>query len=147
MAAALAGGALLWAGQAGVCAADTPVKSANDFTAVEYYDPPFEMQIKSRLAGTEAIPQPNGLVLVRQLKLETYETNGHPQFVVLAPECLYDQLHRTASSAGPLEVRQAAGLVRITGQGFSWNQDEEFLTVSNQDVTEIRPGSNIIKLP
>ena len=144
---ALAGGALFLAGPARVRAQDTAVKNASDFSSVEYYDPPNQMQIKSRLAGAEAIPQPDGRVLVRQLKLETYGTNGQPQYVVEAPECLYDQFQNTANSAGPLVVRQADGKVRLDGVGFWWQGNADFLTVSNQVVTQIETGPNLKIIP
>jgi len=144
---ALAGGALFLAGPHALRAADNPVKNASDFSSVEYYDPPNQMQIKSRLGGTEAIPQPDGRVLVRQLKLETFGTNGEPQYVVEAPECLYDQLKNTANSAGPLAVRQADGRVSQTGVGFWWQGTEQFLTISNQARTEIKTGTNLKIIP
>ena len=61
----LAGGTLFLTGAGGVRAEESPikespVKNASDFSSVEYYDPPNQMQIKSRLAGAEAIPQPDG---------------------------------------------------------------------------------------
>jgi len=149
---ALAGMALFLTGTGGVRAQDSPakdspVKNASDFSSVEYYDPPNQMQIKSRLGGTEAIPQPDGRVLVRQLKLETFGTNGEPQYVVEAPECLYDQLKNTANSAGPLAVRQADGRVSQTGVGFWWQGTEQFLTISNQARTEIKTGTNLKIIP
>ena len=144
---ALAGGALLCAWSLAARAGDIPVKNASDFSSVEYYDPPYQMQIKSRLGGAEAIPQPNGLILVRQLKLETFGTNGQPEYVIEAPECLYDQIKGTANSAGPLEVRQADGQVRQTGVGFWWRQEDEFLTISNHSVTEIMAGPKFKFIP
>ena len=149
---ALAGGVLFLTGKGGARADDSPakpnpVKNASDFSSVEYYDPPNQMQIKSRLAGAEAIPQPDGQVLVRQLKLETFGTNGLPQYVVEAPECLYDQLKNTANSAGPLVVRQADGKFRLDGVGFWWQGNAQFLTISNQERTEIQTGANLKIIP
>ena len=128
-------------------AKESPVKNASDFSSAEYYDPPNQMQIKSRLAGAEAIPQPDGRVLVRQLKLATFDTNGHPQYVVEAPECLYDQFKNTANSAGPLVVRQADGRFRLDGVGFWWQGNQQFLTISNQERTEIQTGTNLKIIP
>ena len=123
------------------------MKNASDFSSVEYYDPPNQMQIKSRLAGAEAIPQPDGRVLVRQLKLETYATNGLAQYVVDAPECLYDQFKNTANSAGPLAVHQADGKVRLDGVGFWWQGNDQVLTITNQLRTEIETGANLKFIP
>jgi hypothetical protein len=143
----LTGGALYQAGPGKVRAEDSPVKNASDFSSVEYYDPPNQMQIKSRLAGAEAIPQPDGRVLIRQLKLETFGTNGQPEYVVEAPECLYDQFKNTANSAGPLVVRQADGRVRLEGVGFGWLGNDDLLVISNQVRTEIETGPKIKIMP
>lgn len=148
----LAGGTLFLTGAGGVRAEESPikespVKNASDFSSVEYYDPPNQMQIKSRLGGAEAIPQPDGRVLIRQLKLETFATNGEPQYVVEAPECLYDQFKNTADSPGSLLVRQADGRVRLSGVGFDWRGNDELLTISNQVSTEIATGSKLKIIP
>ncbi len=138
----LPGGGATW-----MRGADMPVKNASDFSSVEYYDPPNQMQIKSRLAGAQAVPQADGRVLIQQLKLEIFETNGRPKYVVEAPECLYDQIKGTANSAGRMEVRQADGQFRLTGVGFEWRQEDEFLILTNQVETDILTGTNLTIIP
>lgn len=124
-----------------------PVKVANDFATVEYYDFPWAMQIKSRLSGAQAVPQAEHVVLVRQLRLEFFATNGLPEYVVTAPECRYDQIAGTASSSGPLQVHRPDGKVTITGRGFCWQQDGELLTISNEDVTILQTGAKSFLIP
>lgn len=119
---------------------------ASDFTSVEYYEPPNQQQIKSRLSGAEASPEPGGgLLVVKQFKLETFDVNGRPEIVVDAPECVYDVLHGVATSPGQLHVRTGDGKFHVEGEGFLWRQTNSMLTISNRVLTviEIPPGEKI----
>jgi len=113
---------------------------ASDFTSVEYYPAPNQQQIKSRLSGAEAQPMPGGLLAIKQLKLETFGPDGKPEIVVSAPECIYDQLGGTASSAGPLQVQYHEGQIRVAGEGFLWRQSDSALTISNRVSTVLKFG-------
>jgi hypothetical protein len=107
------------------------VQHASDFTSVEYFEPPHQRQMKSRLSGAEALPQAGGLLVVKQLKLETFTVDGKSEMVVEAPNCTYDTLNATASSPGPLQVRKGDGKFHVEGEGFLWRQTNSFLTISN----------------
>lgn len=111
---------------------------ANNFTTVEYFDAPHQQQMKSRLSGAVAQPQPGGLLLIKQLKLETFDVEGEPEIIVTAPECVYDTLNATASSPGHLAVETGNGNFRVEGDGFLWRQSDEFLTISNHVSTVIQ---------
>jgi hypothetical protein len=110
------------------------------FTSVEYFPQPNQTRMKSRLAGAEAQPLPGGLLVIKQLKLETFTTNGSPQAVVEAPECIYDTVHDMANSAGHLQLQSGDGKIRTEGDGFLWRQDDLFLTISNNVHTMIESG-------
>jgi hypothetical protein len=114
---------------------------ASDFTSVEYYEPPHQQQVKSRLSGAEASPEPGGLLIVKQLKLETFDVNGKSDIVVDAPECVYDTLNGVATSSGRLQMQTGDGKFRVEGEGFLWRQTNSFLTISNRvrTVIEIAP--------
>ena len=118
------------------CAQQTP----GGFTSVEYFPQPNQTRMKTRLAGAEAQPLPGGLLVIKQLKLETFTTNGSPQAVVEAPECVYDTVHNTASSAGHLRLQSGDGKIRTEGDGFLWRQNDSFLTISNHVHTVIETG-------
>jgi len=118
-------------------AQQTPAGYATDFTSVEYYTAPNQMRMKSRLSGAEAQPMEGGLLLIKQLKLEMFATNGQPQVVVNAPECVYDSANGTANSSGKLLLQNGDGKIRIEGEGFLWRQTDEFLTISNSVRTTI----------
>ncbi len=123
-----------------VRAQQTTAGHANDFSSVEYFEPPHQQLMKSRLSGAEAQPQAGGLLVIRQLKLETFDTNGTPGLIVKAPECVYDTLHGVASSAGHLRLETADASSHVEGDGFLWRQTNSFLTISNNVQTVIETG-------
>lgn len=127
----------------GAPAQEVPQGHASDFTSVEYFDPPNEQQIKTRLSGTDAVPVPdnNEAVRIKNLKLETFNTNGTPNMIVEAPECVYDTVNSVATSPGPLQVRSADGRFRVSGVGFYWRQDDSYLAISNQVHTVMNSGT------
>jgi len=114
---------------------------ASDFTHTEYY--PDQKHVKTILSGIEALPQPGGLLVIKQLKLEQFELDGRRQCVVMAPECIYDTQGGTASSAGPLQLQNGDGKFRVSGEGFLWRQTNQFLTISNQVRTRVEDGAKM----
>jgi hypothetical protein len=139
----LAGVLLAGCKKSGDIAADAPVSKdaaghTRDFACVEYYTQPNPTQMKSRLSGAEAQPEPGGLLVIKQFKLETFNTNGSPQAIVEAPECIYDTPNNTVNSAGHLQLRSSDGKIRTEGDGFLWRQDDSFLTISNNVYTVIK---------
>ena len=126
-----AGAGLLFAVALGVRAQQNSVQHANNFTTTEYYEPPHQQQIKSILSGAEALPQPGGLLIIKQLKLEMFNLDGKLEWVVNAPECVYDTFKGVANSPGHLQVRTGDGKFRVEGEGFLWRQSDSFLTISN----------------
>ena len=123
------------------CAQQNSSGHASDFTSVEYYEPPHHQQVKSRLSGAEASPQPGGLLVIKQLKVETFDLDGKPEVVVDAPECIYDTLKGVATSPGRLQVRTGDGRFHVEGEGFLWRQSDSFLTISNRVRTVIEVSS------
>jgi len=113
------------------------IQHASDFTSVEYFEPPHQQQMKSRLSGAEAQPQAGGLLVIRQLKLETFAMDGKPEMIVNAPECIYDTLNHVASSPGHLQAQTGDGKFRVEGDGFLWRQNDSLLIISNRVQTVI----------
>ena len=136
----LAAGLILLFGTLASSAQSNIVSHANDFTSVEYYPAPNQQQMKSRLSGAEAQPLAGGLLAIKQLKLEMFRPDGRPEIIVIAPECVYNQLDGTASSSGRLEVRTGDDRISVEGEGFLWRQNDSFLTISNQVHTVIKSG-------
>ncbi len=114
---------------------------ATDFTTTEYYEPPHQQRVKYILSGAEALPQPGGLLIIKQFKLQTFDLEGRVERVVTAPECIYDTLGGTARSGGPLQLRNGDGTFRVEGEGFLWRQTNYFLTISNNVRTRIEAGA------
>jgi hypothetical protein len=112
-------------------------RAPKGFTSVQYYDPPNQMQLRSRLSGAEAQPLTGGLLFVKGLKLEMFGTNGLPQVIVNAPECIYDTHAYTANSSGRLLLENGDGKIRVEGNGFLWRQKDAFLTISNEVRTTV----------
>jgi hypothetical protein len=137
----IAGAVLFLAAVSNERAQQNGVRHASDFTSVEYFEPPHQQQMKSRLSGVEAQPLAGGLLLIKQFKLETFTVDGKPELIVEAPSCTYDTSHATASSPGPLQVRTGDGKFRVAGDGFLWRQTNSFLTISNNvhSVIEMAP--------
>jgi len=122
---------------AGAAPPDAAAHSRN-FTSVEYYPAPNQTQMKSRLTGTDAQPLPDGLLLIKDLKLEAFGANGNTNLVAAAPECIYDQQHNTANSPGHLQLQSGDGRMRTEGDGFLWRQSDSFLTISNDVYSVIK---------
>jgi len=137
----IAGIALLFAAVSSGREQQNGVRHASDFISTEYYEPPHQQKIKSVLSGAEALPQPGGLLIVKQLKLETFGLDGKLEVTILAPECIYDTFKGLANSPGHLQVRTGDGKFRIEGDGFLWRQSNSFLTISNNVRTVIEYGA------
>ncbi len=101
---------------------------------------PNQSQMKLRLSGAEAAPLPGGLLVIKQFKLELFNTNGDTQAIVSAPECTYDTVHNQANSAGQLFLQNGDGKIRVQGSGFLWRQADSFLKISNNVQTVIEGG-------
>jgi hypothetical protein len=110
---------------------------ASDFSSVEYFAAPHAQQMKSRMSGAEASPQPGGLLDIKQIKLEMFGTNGATEAIAEAPECVYDSLNGVANSPGHLQMQTGDGNLRIEGDGFLWRQTNQWLTISNHQQTVI----------
>jgi len=112
------------------------------FTSDMYFEPPHDQQVKMRLSGASASPLPGGLLDVKSLKVEVFNTNGVSQLVALAPQCTYAPLDGVASSAGRLELQTGDGKFRVAGDGFLflWRQGQSTLAISNHVQTAIESG-------
>lgn len=121
-----------------VAAADKtpPASTVKGFQApLEYFDPPHELQMKSYLEGSEAEPGADGVILIRNAKLQTFHEDGAKEMTVKAPQCVFDSRQHTVSSAGPLQMQTSNVLVE--GVGFFWQQTNSDLMISNQQSTTV----------
>ena len=105
-----------------------------------YYEPPFQQQMKYLVQGAQAQPLANACYLINQLKLTTFQTNGGVEMIIAAADCVLDSKSHVAASPGPLSVRTADGRFFLEGQGFAWVQSESSLNISNRVHTVIHQG-------
>ncbi len=106
-----------------------------DFRIFDYYRG--SQRLKTLLHGAEAeyLAHP---IPVRLLTIETYEESGATNLIAKARESLCDRTNRTASSAGPLDLRLADGRFSLSGVGFLWTQTNTTLLISNQVRSTLR---------
>jgi hypothetical protein len=117
-----------------------PGSTVKGFKApLQYFDPPHELQVQTFLEGSEAEPGADGLILIRNAKLQTYHEDGTKEMTATAPQCVYDSRQHTVSSAGPLQVQTVDNGMFILheGVGFLWLQTNSQLSISNQVRTTI----------
>jgi hypothetical protein len=118
-----------------------PTGSGTNLSSVVYFDPPHEQQVKLRLTGAEMTTLPGTLYEVKKLKIEQFGTNGVLEAVAEAPECTYAPLDGIASSPGHLEMSLGNGKIHVQGEGFSWQQNDSSMVISNQQHTVIKMGA------
>lgn len=123
-----------------VALAQTPPNNTiKNFRApLEYFDPPHELQMKSFLEGAEAEPQSDGLILIRDAKLQTFHEDGSRDMTVTTPHCIFDSKLQTVSSAGPLQVQSSDDKLQLEGEGFFWQLTNSDLIISNRVSTTVR---------
>ena len=110
-----------------------------NFSAVEYYKPPHDAQMKSLVQGSKGLPDGH-MLKVNDLKLQIFSEQNERQLLVEAPECSYDEHERSAYSPGHLRAQSGKGELTIEGEGFLWQQTNSSLVISNNVHTLIRPG-------
>ena len=120
-------------------AQEPPNNTIKHFRApLEYFDPPHELQMKSFLEGAEAEPQSDGLILIRDAKLQTFHEDGSHEMTVTTPQCIFDSKLQTVSSAGPLQVQSTDDKLLLKGEGFFWQLTNSDLIISNRVSTTVR---------
>lgn len=95
------------------------------------------------IQGAQANMQSDGRLLVKNLRILTFEYHGSAKttnLVATAPSCILDRRKRTVSSDGPLQVSTMDKAFSIRGESgfrFVWSQSESHLSISNQVKTEL----------
>jgi len=112
--------------------------NVKNFNLSEYFEAPHQTRMKWELTSASAQGRTNGTYLLKEMRIEMYREDGRREFVVIAPECIYDTAKQQASSAGPLELQSGDGQFVTTGEGFLWNQADQNLRISNHVQTVVR---------
>jgi len=117
------------------------------FIFPEYHEPPNDSKLKSTLKGEVAVPEPGGWLRIEGLRVDTYDVDGTPGFVLEADECDYHNEQGRAWSQGPIRLRTADERFTIEGFGFLWQAAPSVLTISNRVHTVIRGGLQPLRKP
>jgi hypothetical protein len=119
-----------------------PPAHATSFSTDMYYEAPNDDKVKMKLSGTESLPLPGGFLDVKNMKVETYNTNGSVQMQAESPQCTLRYADGVADSPGHLEMRSGDGKIHIAADGFLFvlKQDAMSLTLSNHVHTVIETG-------
>ena len=124
-----------------------PAAGAQDmvsrFSAPEWYPPPNQDRKKSLLSGQEGVPQPDGSIRFKMLKIETFRLNGEKELIAEAPECFYFPSTKQVSSSGLLQVRNGDNTFFIEGSGFLFVQTNTSLVISNNVHTILHQSAGI----
>ena len=105
---------------------------------LEYFDPPHELQVKSYLEGAEAEPQGEGLILLRDAKLQTFQEDGAPEMTITTPQCFFNMKDQTVNSAGPFQMRKSDDAFLQEGVGFFWQKTNSEFIISNRVHTTVK---------
>lgn len=114
-------------------------KGKNFSISPDFYPAPHHSQMKSLLRGGEAVTTADGLIQLKQARLQTYRVDGSAELTVEAPEAVYDSEARSVSSPGSLLAQTVDGKFSINGEGFHWQQTNSTLVISNRVKTFIHP--------
>ncbi len=87
--------------------------------------------MEMKLTGAEGVELPGKQFQVTQPRLVTFEKNGRRAFEIEAPNCNYNDPARTLDSTGRLLAKTDGGQFSIEGDGFSFQQKQGVLIISN----------------
>lgn len=102
-------------------AAWVPAQDSMTLSGFEVPEYDKDMRLRSKLFGDFARVRPDGMVDIKNMKIEFYDDDTVVETRVTTPECTYNRTTRDARSAG--DVRIARQNMVITGTGFSWNAE------------------------
>ena len=101
------------------------------FNGSKYFPAPHFAQMEMKLTSKEAIELSGKQFQVTQPHLTTFNRQGVRQIEIEAPHCHYDQPANRLRSPGHVTVKTGDGRFRIEGDGFSFQQKESLLIISN----------------
>ena len=116
------------------------------FKLPEFYDPvPGKVppnRLKYLITGAEAQPESKDLVIVKQMRLESYQVDGKTNLVAIAPHSWVDLDQHQISSTGRLDMVTGDGQLALTGDGGFFCRLTNFtMVVSNHVRTVIHHAS------
>jgi hypothetical protein len=122
------------------------VEASSFKVQLETYPPPHETQIKTLLQGKKADPQPGGVVIFTEPRIDRFTTNGLLELQVRSPECTFDIMKRTVSSTNMIQVEMTGGRFFTEARGYLRMTNGTIL-LSNDVRTVIRTDGRTFKKP
>jgi len=101
------------------------------FNGSKYYPAPHFAQMEMKLTSKEAVELPGKQYQVMQPHLTTFTKQGVKQVEIESTYCLYNEPARLLNSQQHVMVKTGDGRSRIEGDGFSFQQKENLLIISN----------------
>ena len=108
-----------------------PITKATGNRFRYFYEPPNGTKLKARVTVATMVPLGKTTLQGTQLHIETFRETGELEAVIDAPDCVYDDTTRTASSAGFVKARTGDGKITHEGTGFLLTLTNMSLTISN----------------
>lgn len=123
----------------GMLYAQNDVTTLTDFSVPEY---DADGNMASELLGDYADILPDGLVRIRNLRIDSYKDN-QVDMSITSPECEYREKEKMASSDA--DVRIARENMVVTGSGFSWSAGEDRLIIKSKVKVVLKNVRNQVK--
>lgn len=114
---------------------EVPIERKHFRQVLEYFGPPHEIQVKTMLSGARARLEPGGMIFMTDAKLEMFDEKGTLQAVAVTPECVFDTNTRFLCSTGHVKVVRLELQDSTEGDGFSWQQTNSLMILSNNVLT------------
>ncbi|MFM2081537.1 MAG: hypothetical protein RL380_228 [Verrucomicrobiota bacterium] len=112
-----------------------------------HYPPPNQNQLWQVRRAAEARPQGNTNILLTDVTVETYTTNGALELSAHAPLCDWNIRSNTASSTGRVQITGGDGKLRHEADGFLWDNNAAKIFFSNNVHTVIQNELAAVKKP
>lgn len=114
---------------------DVPIERKHFRQVLEYYAAPHDNQIKTMLIGARARIEPGGKILMNDIRVEMFDEKGALNATAEAPECTFYSDTRFLCSTGHVKVVRLELQDSIEGDGFSYQQTNSLMFISNNVVT------------
>lgn len=96
---------------------------------------------RSVLKGSDARQAANGMLEILNAHVDLFNADNSLDLTIETPQCLYQNTTKVASSSRELSVKTGDGRLTLQGVGFSWQQNNSSLVVSNSVRAVLQRGA------
>jgi hypothetical protein len=108
-----------------------PIERKHFRQALEYFPPPHATQIKTLLSGDTARMDPGGKIFMTGAKVTMFDENGELVATAETAECVFDTRTHYLTSTSHVHAVRLPFQDSIEGDGFSYQQTNSFMVISN----------------